>query len=340
MRLFSQPFWATTIYNAGLGPSPLREKSLSSETLVEAFQYCLRRDVKQVASRIGERIQEENGTANAVQSFYRHLQWEKVRCSDINTEPVVCRMQLKPSFRSKVETDGVVISTRGGGSPVEPDEYPVHTRRDKPPGLSEEKVHTTFLVDAKGVSKSLMKAIIKPTVSHIADAHRKREAQNDVPMPTAQKVEKYKTRTGTAMKLAKNVGFGSAVACGKIAVLPFKTVWYMSETASYGVRALQGLDRQEHKSHDQDVEQTSNVNDSRVFNEGNVLDLRSVKDTISDDLYVVTEIDTTSLGRDDAYTRAITASGMRRSTTQTRDGDGLYIGSRRSHSSAPSGKME
>ncbi|KAJ5869568.1 hypothetical protein N7455_004509 [Penicillium solitum] len=348
----------------GLGPSPLREKALSSETLVEAFQYCLRRDVKQVASRIGERILEENGTANAVQSFYRHLQWEKVRCSDINTEPVVYRMQLKSSVRSRVETHGGVISTRGGGSPVEPDEYPIHTRRDKSPELSEEKGHTTFLVDAKGVSKSLMKAIIKPTVSHIADAHKKRETQNDVPVPTDQKVEKYKTRTGTAMKLAKNVGFGSAVACGKIAVLPFKSellnfqislglcgllysvltrdsaVWYMSETASYGVRALQGLDRQEHKSHDQDVEQTSNVKDSRVFDEGNVLHLRSVKHTISDDLYVVTEIDITSLGRDDAYTRAITASGIRRSTTQTRDSDGLSLGSRRSHSSAPSGKME
>ncbi|KAJ5413176.1 hypothetical protein N7465_005481 [Penicillium sp. CMV-2018d] len=338
--LCDQPFWATTIYHAGLGPCPLREKALSTETLVEAFQHCLRRDVKQVASRIGRMIQEENGTANAVQSFYRHLQWEKVRCSDIKTEPVVYRMQLKPSIRSKVETDGVVISTKGGGSPVEPDEYPVHTRRDKAPELSEENIHTTFLVDAKGVSKSLIKAIIKPTVSHIADAHRKREAQNDVPMPAGQKAEKYKTRTGTAMKLAKNVGFGSAVACGKIAVLPFKTVWYMGETASYGVRALQGLDRQEHKSHDQDVEHTSNVHDSRVFDEGDVVDLRSVKHTISDDLYVVTEIDTTSLGRDDACTRAITASGMRHSTTQTRDGDRLSPGSRRSHSSTPSGKME
>ncbi|KUM66843.1 hypothetical protein ACN42_g280 [Penicillium freii] len=288
----------------------------------------------------GGMIQEENGAANAVQSFYRHLQFEKVRCSDIKTEPVIYRMQLKPSIKSKVETDGVVISTRGGGLPVEPDEYPVHTRRDEAPELSEEGIHTTFLVDAKGVSKSLMKAIIKPTVSHIADAHRKREAQNDVPLPTAQKVEKYKTRTGTVMKLAKNVGFGSAVACGKIAVLPFKTVWYMGETASYGVRALQGLDRQEHKSHDQDVEQTSNVNDSRVFDEGNVVDLRSVKDTISDDLYVVTEIDTSSLGRDDAYTRAITASGMRQSATQNRDGDRLSLESRRSHSSTPSGKME
>ncbi|KAF7519286.1 hypothetical protein PCG10_010148 [Penicillium crustosum] len=272
--LCDQPFWATTIYNAGLGPSPLRENALSTETLVEAFQYCRRRDIKQVASRIGERILEENGTTNAVQSFYRHLQWEKVRCSDINTEPVVYRMQLKPSIRKRVETHGVVMSTRGGGTPMEPDEYPVHTRLDKAPELGEEKVHTTFLVDAKGVSKSLMKAIIKPTVLHIADAHKKREAQNDVPVPTAQKVEKYKTRTETAMKLAKNVGFGSAVACGKIAVLPFK------------------------------------------------------------------KIDITSLGRDDAYTRAITASGMRRSTTQTRDDDGLSLGSRRSRSSAPSGKME
>lgn len=82
------------------------------------------------------------------------------------------------------------------------------------------------------------------------------------------------------------------------------------------------------------------MNDSRVFNEGNVLNLRSVKDIFFNDLYVVIEIDTTSLGRDDAYTRAITASGIRRSTTQTRDGDGLSVGSPRSRSSAPSGKME
>lgn len=55
------------------------------------------------------------------------------------------------------------------------DEYPVHTRLDKTPEPTEEKLNTTFFVDAKGVSKSLIKAIIKPTVSHIADAHRKRE---------------------------------------------------------------------------------------------------------------------------------------------------------------------
>lgn len=131
------------------------------------------------------------------------------------------------------------------------DEYPIHTRRDQIPELTEEKVKTTFLVDAKGVSKSLIKAIIKPTVSHIADAHRKREVrapaglnssgiylsihpgltrllivvqnQNDVPVPTGSKAEQHKTRTETAMKVARNVGFGSAVTCGKIAMLPFKS---------------------------------------------------------------------------------------------------------------------
>ncbi|OJJ82969.1 uncharacterized protein ASPGLDRAFT_48296 [Aspergillus glaucus CBS 516.65] len=45
-----------------------------------------------------------------------------------------------------------------------------------------------------------------------------------------------------AVKVAKTVGFGSAVFCGKIAALPFKTVWYMGETASYGIRSLKGAD--------------------------------------------------------------------------------------------------
>ncbi|CAI7644027.1 unnamed protein product [Penicillium glandicola] len=330
-----QPFWATTIYNAGIGPSPLREKALSSEILVEAFQYCLRPAVKQVAFRLGQRIEEENGTKNAVQSFYRHLQWEKVRCSDNTTEPVIYRMQLKPSINRNVETDGVVVTTRGGGSPVEPDYYPVHTALDKTP----ERVNNTFLVDAKGVSKSLIKAIIKPTVSHIADAHRKREAQNDVPVPTGPKVEKIKTRTGTAMKVARNVGFGSAVACGKIAILPFKTVWYMSETASYGVRALQG------KVQDQAIEHSSHVNNSQDFDEGKVLDLRNVTHIISNDVYLATVIDADSLRRDDAYTRAFTASGMKpaqesQNTTQSRGGEGSSLACRRSESSAPSMKRE
>lgn len=65
-----------------------------------------------------------------------------------------------------------------------------------------------------------------------------------------------------------------------------------------------------------------------------------MQDFSSDDIYVVTVIDGASLNRDDAYTRAITASGVRRSTTQPRDGDGISLGSRRSHSSAPSGKRE
>lgn len=176
------------------------------------------------------------------------------------------------------------------------------------------------------------------------------------------------------MKVARNVSFGSAVACGKIAILPFKSksinlqaslslcglqysvsnvliltralaVWYMSETASYGVRVLQGLDRREDKSHDQDVEQASSVNNSQVFDEGKVLDLGGVKDINSDDVYVVTVIDAASLDRDDAYTRAITASGMipveeRQGTTQPRGSDELSLGSRRSDSSAPGGKRE
>ncbi|KAJ5795964.1 uncharacterized protein N7518_004504 [Penicillium psychrosexuale] len=367
--LCDQPFWATTIYNAGLGPSPLREQALSSEVLFEAFQYCLRPEVKRVASRLGQKIQGENGTANAVQSFYRQLKWEKVQCSDADTEPVIHRMQLQPSFSSKFEADVVVISTRGGGSTAELDEYPAHTRRDKTRELVEEKVKTTFLVDAKGVSISLIKAIIKPTVSHIADAHRKRETENDVPVPMGQKVAQPKTRTETAMKVARTVGFGSAVTCGKIAMLPFKSksiylqaclsldglrdlasniriltralaVWYMSETASYGVRALQGLDRNEDKKRSQDVEEVSNANNSRGLDEGKIMDLRSVKDTSSDDIYVATAINRASYDRDDAYTRAITASGMSWSTTQPRDGEGVSFGSSRSHSSAPSGNRE
>lgn len=113
----------------------------------------------------------------------------------------------------------------------------------------------------------------------------------------------------------------------------------MSETASYGVRALQGLDRNEDKKRSQDVEEVSDANNSRGLDEGKVMDLRSVN-TSSDDIYVATAINRSSYDRDDAYTRAITASGMTRSTTQPRDGDRVSFGSSRSHSPAPSGNRE
>lgn len=47
----------------------------------------------------------------------------------------------------------------------------------------------------------------------------------------------------------------------------------MSETASYGVRALQGLDRNDDKRNNQDMEQASNVNNPRGFDEGKVVEL-------------------------------------------------------------------
>jgi hypothetical protein len=45
-----------------------------------------------------------------------------------------------------------------------------------------EKVKPPFLVEAKGVSKSLIKAIVKPTVSHIADAYNKIEVWLLIPV--------------------------------------------------------------------------------------------------------------------------------------------------------------
>ncbi|KAJ5746456.1 hypothetical protein N7520_011638 [Penicillium odoratum] len=328
--LRDQPFWASTIYNAGLGPSPLREKALSSEKIVEAFRYCLRPDVKQVTSRLGQQIQRENGT---------------VRCSDTETEPVVYRMQLKPSIKRKVDTEEVVLSTRGGG-PVGPDERPFHTALNEAPEPIEE-FKSTFFVDAKGVSKSLIKAIIKPTVSHIADAHKKREAHNHLPVTTASKLEQSGAKTGMALKVARNVGFGSAVACGKIAMLPFKTVWYMSETASYGVRALKG--RPEGKREVWNVEEKENVDSNKKspdFDEGKVLTFGSLEEPITNDSCVVTVCDTDlniALGQDDAYIRAITASRMAQgshTTTQPSDDDRSSLGSRRSAALALDGKRE
>ncbi|KAJ5727844.1 hypothetical protein N7493_005664 [Penicillium malachiteum] len=283
--LQDQPFWATAVHNAGIGPAPIQEEDFASETFIKSFSHCLSPDVREATIGMNTAAEQENGAANAANSFYRNLQWEKVRRSSITSEPAIYSMRLKgvmPTTGEMVKLENRMgkLSTRGGGASNDIEAEMI---------VSVQKAKPSFLMDTKNVGQSLVKAIIKPTVSHISDARSKKEAQNDVPArPTNSNPEKSKS--DVALKMAKSVGFGSAVACGKIAILPFKTVYYMSETASYGIRALQNGPK--NGSRDQGREAVDHYSQTimREPIEGPNADL---------DLF---------LQQDDAYSRAVMAS--------------------------------
>ena len=98
---------------------------------------------------------------------------------------------------------------------------------------------------AKSVGKNLVKAIFKPTVSHIADACNELEVSDNHPALasfismsnrsaitrtqardtdiTSRSKSKERSKKGLAVGIVRNAGFVSAVFLGKVAVLPFKS---------------------------------------------------------------------------------------------------------------------
>ncbi|PCH02253.1 UDP-glucuronosyl/UDP-glucosyltransferase [Penicillium occitanis (nom. inval.)] len=220
--LRDQPFWSAAIHKAGLGSVPILEADFFSEKFVEAFRYCMQQDVRETAERLSEHGKLENGTVNAVKSFYRHLQSKMVQHSPTATDSASHPLRRTPLVPSSIMS--AVPSRNTDMSKIESPSYPSQVTSSN----SIEQVKPTFLVEAKGVSRNLMKAIVKPTVSHIADAYNKLETQND--SLAAKAIQKTDlSKTDMAMKVAKNVGFGSAVACGKIALLPFKSKFCNSQ---------------------------------------------------------------------------------------------------------------
>jgi hypothetical protein len=78
--VFSQQFWGNMIARAGAGPSPIPHATLSVQNLAEAIRFCLKPQTVSAAREIAAKMQYESGVTAAVQSFYRHLPLEQMRC--------------------------------------------------------------------------------------------------------------------------------------------------------------------------------------------------------------------------------------------------------------------
>ncbi|GAD99173.1 UDP-glucose,sterol transferase, putative [Paecilomyces variotii No. 5] len=84
-----QPFWGSIVEKAGAGPSPVPYKQLTSEKLAAAIMKALELPVRKCAEEIGDKMRHENGTANAVRSFHKHLDVDALRCSICPSRPAV-----------------------------------------------------------------------------------------------------------------------------------------------------------------------------------------------------------------------------------------------------------
>ncbi|KAJ5098378.1 hypothetical protein N7532_005379 [Penicillium argentinense] len=95
-----QLFWGNMVASCGLGPKPIPYRSLTSDNLAAAIQFCLQPEAQSAARDVANRMTHENGVAAAVASFHRNLPLDDMRCHALNSEPAVWR--LKTSSKTHI----------------------------------------------------------------------------------------------------------------------------------------------------------------------------------------------------------------------------------------------
>ncbi|MFN6497067.1 MAG: glycosyltransferase [Nostoc sp. DedQUE01] len=69
-----QPIWGEKLTYLGVSPAPIPYKKISEENLAQAIKIVMGDEViRSKAQELGEKIRAEDGVANAVEAFHRHL---------------------------------------------------------------------------------------------------------------------------------------------------------------------------------------------------------------------------------------------------------------------------
>lgn len=72
---------------AGAGPEPIPYRSLTSQKLIHAIQYCLSPGAVTAARKLAESMQLENGVQAAVDSFHANLPKTQMECDFFPDQP-------------------------------------------------------------------------------------------------------------------------------------------------------------------------------------------------------------------------------------------------------------
>ncbi|MHC5828945.1 MAG: glycosyltransferase, partial [Nostoc sp.] len=69
-----QPVWGEKLTRLGVSPAPIPYQKVSEKTLAAAIEVVLGDEVMRCkAQELGQKIRDEDGVANAVEAFHRHL---------------------------------------------------------------------------------------------------------------------------------------------------------------------------------------------------------------------------------------------------------------------------
>lgn len=75
------------VADAGAGPAPIAQKSLTVEKIAEAIRYCLTPEAATAAAEIATKMRCENGVKEAVASFHAQLPRQMLRCDVVPDHP-------------------------------------------------------------------------------------------------------------------------------------------------------------------------------------------------------------------------------------------------------------
>ena len=104
------------VASCGLGPNPIPYRSLTTENLMGAIQFCLQPHALFAAQDVAARMSHEDGVAAAVASFHHNLQVDTMRCQALGSEPAVWLLKKSskhPSIRlSKIAAEHLIEHRR------------------------------------------------------------------------------------------------------------------------------------------------------------------------------------------------------------------------------------
>jgi sterol 3beta-glucosyltransferase len=98
-----QFFWGRVVADAGAGPEPIPITRLDTAVLTAAFDACRRPTMRERAQALGAQLREVDGAELVVQSVYRQLPGDAMRCANApehlaTVECIACgRLRLCPS---------------------------------------------------------------------------------------------------------------------------------------------------------------------------------------------------------------------------------------------------
>lgn len=164
------------VANVGAGPRPIPHARLTSENLAEAIRFCLADEAIKAAGTLRDKILDDHGTQDAVDSVHRHLPVDNMRCDLLPDHPAVWlyRKNGKQHKLSKVAVAILVHHAVINRKKLERYETkPVDIRNVRWDPLT--ATTSSLMSTTKGMVTSVADIFIKPVQVYTSDSESSRK---------------------------------------------------------------------------------------------------------------------------------------------------------------------